>query len=126
MKTGENGDNDLDAIIRAQLAHDALQSSSSVEGPSSARLLTPLSDREFGACKSRRDKLFEGYRRVKRSRVRTGSRLLRDPELEATLPGLSLDSFPISCFGASEFKCMGHGSGTFISTTQISSMPIRR
>ena len=25
--------------------------------------------------------------------------------------------FSISCFGASEFKCMGHGSGTFISTT---------
>jgi hypothetical protein len=83
--SGEHNEEDLDALISAQLARDALQSSSSSVGDvPSSRAPPPLSDKEFGARKSRRDELIEGYRRVKRSR--TGSRSHRDPELEALPP----------------------------------------
>ncbi len=78
--SGEREEPSLDELLRNQLAADALQSSSSVETPPLPRNPEVLSDREFAARRSRQDALFEGYRRVKRSRI--GSRS-RDPEQEA-------------------------------------------
>jgi hypothetical protein len=80
--TGEHGAS-FDDIIRAQLAQDALFSSSTTTDAPSSIGPSPLSDQEFNARKSRREALFEGYRRVKRSRLTTGSRSPRNPELEA-------------------------------------------
>ncbi len=80
-RSGEHGDENLDALLSAQLVRDALSSSSSVADFSSSR--APLSDKEFGARKSRRDDLIEGYRRVKCSRISSGSHSPRDPKMEA-------------------------------------------
>jgi hypothetical protein len=82
IKNGEReGDDNLDEMIRAQLAEDALRSSSSsaIDPPSRVRKAEALSDREYSARKARQEGLFEGYRRIKRIR----SCRSRDPVQEA-------------------------------------------
>jgi hypothetical protein len=93
--SGEHSDEDLDALLSAQLARDALHSSSSVADLPSSRASPPLSDRESGARKSRRDDLIEGYRRVKRSRILSGPHSHRRPFHLPWHPRLPLHPVPL-------------------------------
>jgi hypothetical protein len=88
LQPGEHGADEVDALITAQLAADALQSSSVASPLSSRQTHPPLSDRAFAARKVRSDELFEGYRRVKRACLSHAFRH-RDPEQEA------LSAFPV-------------------------------
>ncbi len=70
----ESVDENVDDIIREQLSEDARQSSSSVAEVPRPKASSPLSDSDYSARRSRSDALFEGYRRVKRTRTTLHSR----------------------------------------------------
>ena len=64
----------LDELIREQLREDARRSSSSAAEVPHPRASPSLSDSDYSARRTRSEALFEGYRRVKRTRTALHSR----------------------------------------------------